>query len=260
MNFLTLTFQKIVLYLRINSSINSLYIIIIVSILFILYLVNIYYQTKVEHFKSLEESIISILDPSKDKKNKNKYYKIETPVISTEVEKIVIIDKPKEIKKEKRFIFIVPINNNKYLFYDKNKKNYLYLINDMNDHSYKIKIYNVKNNLVGKLLVNETHKFIFKLDCISVDNNINIEFYNNYEEAKVFVDNDDNYFYIKLLQNQSFNKYNHKRNKEYEIYVYSKKIGLIDYNGKVIVYEEYKKYLNLFGLTYILFDIVIYYT
>ena len=228
-----------------------------------MYLINVYYQTKVEHFKSLEENIISILNPpSKDKYNKQyklKYYKEPTIQNDTNVNNI-IINTPKEIKKEKRFIYIVPLNINKYLFYNKNKKNYLYLINDMNDHSYKIKMYNINNNLVGKLLIHETSKFIFKLDYISNDNNINIEFYNNYEEAKVFVDNDDQIFYIKLLQNQSFNKYNHKRNKEYEIYVYSKKIGLIDYNGKVIVYEEYKKYLNLFGLTYILFDIVVYYT
>ena len=170
------------------------------------------------------------------------------------VSKPIIIEKPKE----KRFIYIVPSNKNKFLFYDKNKNNYLYLIDDNNDNLYKIKLYDIHNNIVGKLLVHETNKFVFKLDYISEDNYINIHFYNDYEEAKVFVDNDDKYFYIKYLKNQKFNKYNHKRNKEYEIYEYSKKIGQIDYNGKVIVYEDSKKYLTVFGLTYILFDIINY--
>ena len=126
----------------------------------------------------------------------------------------------------------------------------------MNDHFYKIKLYDINNNVTGKLLIKETNKYIFKLDFISKDNYINIHFYNNYKEAKIFIDNDEKYFYVKYLDNQKFNKYNYKRNKEYEIYEYGKKIGKIDYNGKIIVYEEFKKYLNVFGLTYILFDIV----
>jgi hypothetical protein len=221
---------------------------IILYILLISFLIKLYNQKDIEHFRSLEDNIVTLFNPSYKDTTEIKYYKDNSLVDNK--------NNKEKNKKETRYIHVIPLNNNKYLFYNKNKEYFMYLTHDMNDHYYKIKLFNVQNNIVGKLLVQESNKFIFKLDFISDDNYINIHFYNDYEEAKIFIDNDSEYFYIKLLKNQKFNKYNHKRNKEYEIYEYSKKIGKIDYNGKVVTYEEFKKYLTIFGLTYVLFDIL----
>lgn len=229
-----------------NNKKYLLFFFILLILLILLFLINVYNQKNIENFKSFEDNIITLLNPKYKNNNEIVYYKDNSENINI----------PKSNKKETRFIYIIPLNKKKYLFYNKKKQNYLYLTNDFDNNLYNMNLYDIKNDLVGKLLINESSKFIFKLDFISKDNYINIHFYNDYKEAKIIIDNDSEYFYVKQLNNQAFNKYNHKRNKEYEIYEYAKKIGKIDYNGKVVVYEEFKKYLSVFGLTYILFDIV----
>ena len=225
---------------------------IIIYILFIVILYKYYNQKEIEHFKSLEDSVADLFNPPSKEHTEIIYYKNNQNKNSSNNTNNKDVN-----KKEMKYIYVIPSNKDKYYFYNKNKQYYMSLQNDQKEkHEHKIQLYDIHNKLVGKLLIQELNQYIFKLDYIREHNYINIYFYNNYEEAKVFIDNDSEYFYVKLIKDHKFNKYNYKRNKEYEIYEYSKKIGTIDYNGKISVQEEFKKYLTMFGLTYILFSII----
>lgn len=129
----------------------------------------------------------------------------------------------------------------KYKFYDKKYNNYMTLyIND-----YDIQIYDIDNNIIGKKINNKYNKYIFTLNMFN-NKNINFEIYNYYNDVKIYLDNSDKYFYVKYVNS---NKYN--------IYLFSKKIGKIIYKDdiksyKVIILEDYKIYINLFAIAFIL--------
>jgi hypothetical protein len=142
-------------------------------------------------------------------------------------------------KQETRIIYIEQTHNpSKYRFYDKNFNNYTNLyIDDKN-----IKLYDINNNIIGKLISEIYNKFTLSYDFYD-KNNIHIDFYNNFKELKLYIEDDDKYFYIKNIDNI------------YRIFLFNKNIGKIDYDNftyKIIVYEEYKNYLNLFAVGLIL--------
>jgi hypothetical protein len=230
--------------------------IILIILLFIIILIlfiNYYlYNNNIENFLSIEDGIINLFNPNyldnndiilyKEPENESKN-KNNTDIISN--------------KKETKFIYVLKVNNInknnfKYLFYDKNSKNYLSLTGNLEDKK-EINLYNIKNDIMGKLLYIEYNKYIFKLDIYN-DKNIYIDFYNDYNEIKIYMDDDDKYFYIKKNLNSKFNENNYNKIKEYNIFVYSKKIGKIDFNHKIIVYNDYKDYLNIFGIGYIILE------
>ena len=112
----------------------------------------------------------------------------------------------------------------------------------------EVKILDNSNILIGNLLSEKHNKFILNLDLYD-NRNLHIDFYNNFQECKLYLDDDDKIFFIK------------KKDGSYFIYLFSKFIGKInvDTTGrikknkyKVIVYDEYKIYLNLFGIGFIL--------
>jgi hypothetical protein len=142
-------------------------------------------------------------------------------------------------KQEKRYVYIEPTDNpSKYRFYDKNYNNYTNLYIDQQN----IKLYDPNNNIIGKLISEIYNKFTLNIDYYN-KNNIHIDFYNNFNELKLYVEDDDKYFYIKNIDN------------EYSIFLFNKNIGKIYYDNsyyKIIVYEDYKNYLNLFGIGLIL--------
>ncbi len=164
-----------------------------------------------------------------------------------------IIEKPK--KTEYKYIYIISNVKDSYIFYDKNKQDYMKILNNDNEH--KIKIMDNNKKIIGNLISDEPTKYIFTLKTFSENNYINYDFYDNYLECKITIDNDDQQFYIKQIANNSFNKYNINMNNEYDIYVYSKKIGKIDYNGKITIMDDFNKYINVIGIGYVLFFIVL---
>ena len=71
--------------------------------------------------------------------------------------------------------------------------------------------------------------------------NIIIEYYDKFNSIKIYLENDDKIFHI------------NKKNNNYIIKLYTLNIGSIiydEYNDiyKIIVLEDYKTYLNLFGI------------
>jgi hypothetical protein len=144
-----------------------------------------------------------------------------------------------ESKQEKRYIYIELTDNpTKYRFYDKNYNNYTNLYIDQQN----IKLYDPTNNIIGKLISEIYNKFTLNIDYYN-KNNIHIDFYNNFNDVKLYIDDDDKYFYIK------------SNDDDYSIFLFNKNIGKIYYDNsyyKIIVYEDYKHYLNLFGIGLIL--------
>lgn len=142
-----------------------------------------------------------------------------------------------------RYIYISETNDpSKYRFYDKNFNNYANLYIDQKN----IKLYDINNNIIGKLINEIYNKFTLNIDYYN-KNNIHIEFYNNFKELKLYIDDDDKYFYVKSIKSI---------NDIYTIFLFNKNIGKIYYdnsNYKIIVYEDYRNYLNLFGIGFILF-------
>ena len=202
--------------------------------------------TNVKENTGFLDKLSKITDPThKLVQNKVEIYKPETE------------EKKKNIipKKETKYIYIIQTKllksiypgDFKYSFYNKDKNNYMILTGNLKNKN-EIKVFDINNNVIGGLLYERYNNFIFYLKLLSNEDNnknINIEFFNNYKNAKIYLDNDDKEFYI--------NK--DKINKTlYDIFLFkNKKIGKIN-GGKVIVYEDYKIYLNAFGLAYILFE------
>ena len=144
------------------------------------------------------------------------------------------ISEPKKIK----YIYIGKNNTNKYNFYNKDYKIYIYLIYSEKNYQKNIFIKDYKNNNIGELINEKYNKIV--LNAIIYNNNINIEYLDNFNSVKLYLDNDDKIFFLKKNEN------------DYFIYLYSMKIGKIIYDEKkdlykIMVYKEYKDYLNLFG-------------
>ena len=114
---------------------------------------------------------------------------------------------------------------------------------------------NLNNKVIGNL-INEIHnKIILKIDYYKT--NIILEYLNNLNKIKIYLDNDDKFFYI------------YKNNKNlYNIDFYQLNIGYINLDKgkekdivsdnmyKISVDQKYKNYLNLFALGYILLHFV----
>lgn len=236
-----------------NLSILLLFLYILI---FIFIYLN-YYKTinnNIENFQTIEDSLALLLNPqyknqlnikTESMKRNDDLIKINSDITKNDIKEKEI----KEIKKnEIKYIYVLPQNQLNdhitYLFYNKFNKNYLKLKFYNKSNIFKIFLYNIHNNQVGKLLYYENNKYIFKLDFFN-DKNLNIDFFNEYKETKIYFDNDDKYFYIKE---------SNKKNKEYNIYLFNKLIGKINIDRKIFVFDEYKDYLNIFGITYILMD------
>ena len=221
----------------------TLLLLLILLIIIIIY-IKLNKRTFNENFTGFLDQLSKITDPThKIIQNKVEIYKPE--------------EKKKDIstKKETKYIYIIQTKlaksiypgDFKYSFYNKDRNNYMILTGNLKNKN-EIKLFDINNNVIGGLLYERYNNFIFYLKLLSNEDNnknINIEFFNNYKNAKIYLDNDDKEFYI--------NK--DKSNKTvYDIFLFkNKKIGKIN-GGKIIVYEDYKIYLNAFGLAYILFE------
>lgn len=228
---------------------------LILIIIIIIYLKKISRKQLTENFIDFLDTLSNIIEPNHIlPKNKIQLYKEEDK--ST---KDIEINKPIQ-KKETKYKYIYIVNSTiinsaypgdfKYIFYDNKRNNYMILKGNLKNKN-EIKLFDIKDTVVGGLLYERYNNFIFYLDIAPYNNNnINIEFYNNYKNVKVYFDNDNKEFYINRNNSNKF-----KTNKNlYDIYLFKNKhIGKID-GGKITVYEDYKKYLNAFGITYILFE------
>jgi len=188
-------------------------------------------NNNIEKFVGILEILSDIVDSKEkiEKTNNN----IELP---KENEKI-IEQEPSKI--ETKFIYISQIQNNdtlfKYNFYDKDYSIYMVLYESIKNYEKNILIKDSKNNMIGNKINEHYNKIIFSLDLYK--KNIVLEYYDNYNIIKIYLEDDDKIFTIK----------------NNEIYLYEMKIGQINYNNKtsyykIIVYEEYKTYLSIFGI------------
>jgi hypothetical protein len=225
---------------------NNIKIYIVLLLIFYIFLTICIYRffccnnKRKENFVGFLDFVSSITETNTEKKDKNiineeDIIKMEnTTLISNE-----IINK----KKIKKYIYISKINYNsniiKYNFYNKENDQYLNTIinNDINLN--KILIKDVSNNIIGKDINKIHNKIIINLNIYK--NNIIIEYYNKFNSIKIYLEDDDKIFYI------------NKKNDNYIISLYTLKIGSIIYDEnnniyKIIVLEDYKTYLNLFGI------------
>ena len=150
-------------------------------------------------------------------------------------------------KKVKKYIYISKMNYNstiKYYFHNKNNEIYLITILDTKNDLNKIIIKDTLNNIIGKYVNKIYNKITLKVDFYS--DNIIIEYYNKFYSMKLELEDDDKIFYI-----------NKKNNNNYNIKLYTLNIGNIIYDNnndiyKIIVIEDYKIYLNMFGIGFIM--------
>jgi Ca2+/Na+ antiporter len=188
-------------------------------------------NNRIENFVGILEILSDIVD------TKEKIEKTNNDIeLSKEGKKIIEKEPP---KKETKFIYISQVQNNdtlfKYNFYDKNYLMYMILYESIKNYEKNILIKDSKNNIIGNKINEHYNKIIFSLELYK--KNIILEYYDNYNYIKIYLENDDKIFTIK----------------NNEIYLYEMKIGKINYNNetsyyKIIVYEEYKTYLSIFGI------------
>jgi hypothetical protein len=190
-------------------------------------------NNRIEKFVGILEILSDIVD--------SKEQKVEEQNNGTELSKLTELSKNNEEppKRETKFIYISQVQNNdtlfKYNFYDKNYSIYMVLYESIKDYEKKILIKDSKNNMIGNKINEHYNKITFSL--ILYKKNIILEYYDNYNYIKIYLEDDDKIFTIRNNQ----------------IYLYDMKIGKINYNNetsyyKIIVYEEYKTYLNIFGI------------
>jgi hypothetical protein len=187
-------------------------------------------NNRIETFVGILEILSDIVD--------SKEQKVEEKNNSTELSELAK-DNEQPPKKETKFIYISQVQNNdtlfKYNFYDKDYSTYMVLYESIKNYEKNILIKDSKNNIIGNKINEHYNKIIFSLELYK--KNIILEYYDNYNYIKIYLENDDKIFTIK----------------NNEIYLYEMKIGKINYNNensyyKIIVYEEYKTYLNIFGI------------
>jgi len=213
---------------------------------------NILNNDKNEHFIGLLEIISNTVGGKYD--NRPKTY-IESN------------DNQELIKKETRHIYIKnnsnKSNNSKdYYLYNKKKYNYAKLNVNMNHN--KIAILDKNDNKLGNLTKHHYNDYYIESE-IFVNKEIIVNFINQYDDAKINIKDDDKYFYIKKIQNVNNDNIDLSDNDNsidmYIIYVYGLKIGKIKNISdkmhhsnnsifKIIVYEEYKEYLNIFAMVF----------
>jgi len=201
---------------------------------YILLLIHIYKNkfNNIEKFTGFLETLSKLVDNSNDTIIRQK--------------KEIIYEEKKEIKT--KYIYLSNELSDevidkfiKYYLYDKNNDFYMKIIGNLYDYDKNIEIKDIKNRLIGSLISEKYTTLKFKLDFYK-NNIINIEYKDNYKSVKIYLDDDDKIFYIIF------------KNNKYFVYLFNNiEIGIIkkdiDKNiYKIIVYEEYKLYLNLIAL------------
>ena len=243
---------------------NNIKIFIVLLLLFYIILVYLIYKyfcccNKNNNEKNLEKftDFLDILSGNNtnntNKKNKNniKYNinnKKNTNLIN-KIEKAIEQNPNKSIEIEKKFIYITEkkrndVSNNifNYNFYNKNDNNYMNLYGVFDNTNKIVKITDNKKNIIGYLENEKHNKYTIKTD-IFYNKTINAQLTNNFNEIVLSLDEDDKIFYIKKNKNG------------YDLYLYGKfigKINNINNKHKIITYSNYKEYLNLFGIGFIL--------
>jgi len=218
---------------------------LIFLLIYILLIIHIYKNkfNNIEKFTMFLETISNLVD--------NKSYNNTNNTNNNNMNNTKNNLKIKEIKQDIKIKYIYlsnelsdKINDNKYIkyyLYDKNNDFYMKIIGKLYDYDKKIEFKDIKDNIIGNLISEKYTILKFKMDFYK-DNIINIEYTNNYQSVKIYLDNDDKIFYII------------SKNNKYYIYLFNNlEIGIIKKDTdkniyKIIVYEEYKIYLNLIAL------------
>lgn len=162
---------------------------------------------------------------------------LSTPKKNVFIEKS--LNKEENIKKKIKYIFIKYISKDRVGFYNKNLNKYIEVYINNSNYKKNIIIKDLDSKVIGEIINQIYNKIIFKLSIYK--DYINIEYFNNFKSVKIYLDDDDKIFTI-----ESNNK-----NQVYIIKLFTLNIGKIRNNNniyKIMVYEEYKLYLNLFGL------------
>jgi hypothetical protein len=214
-------------------------ILIILYILLAIYLLkriknndNYIKNNSIENFVGILEILSDVVDDKKKVKEQNNDIELLKLEKSSK-------DNKEPPKRETKFIYISQNQNNdtlfKYNFYDKDYSKYMVLYESIKNYEKNILIKDSKNNIIGNKINEHYNKIIFSLELYK--KNIVLEYYDNYNYIKIYLEDDDKIFTIRNNQ----------------IYLYDMKIGKINYNNensyyKITVYEEYKTYLNIFGI------------
>jgi len=201
---------------------------------YVLLLIHIYKNkfNNIEKFTGFLETLSKFVDDSNDTIIKQKKEIIYEEKKEIKTKYIYLSDELSDIAKDK---FI------KYYLYDKNNDFYMKIVGNLYDYDKNIEIKDIKNSLIGSLISEKYTTLKFKLDFYK-NNIINIEYKDNYKSVKIYLDDDDKIFYIIF------------KNNKYFVYLFNNvEIGIIkkdiDKNiYKIMVYEEYKLYLNLIAL------------
>lgn len=202
-----------------NLKILSIFLIILYIIL-IIKLINL---NKIEKFTEFIKIFKVLSTPKKNEKN-------------VFIEKS--LDKEENIKKKIKYIFIKYISKERVGFYNKNLNKYIDIYINNNNYKKNIIIKDLDKKIIGEIINQIYNKILFKLSIYK--DYINIEYFNDFKSIKIYLDDDDKIFSIESNKNQA-----------YIIKLFTLNIGKITNNNniyKIMVYEEYKLYLNLFGL------------
>jgi hypothetical protein len=201
-----------------------------------------HYKKNIENFVDYIDYINELLDTNKNDKKDN-----TEPVEKTYIKKniknikseIIYLELSKDEKDDKDIK-----NTSIFYFYNSNKDKYMICKYTILNYQTELILTNLDNKVIGNL-INEIHnKIILKIDYYKT--NIVIEYLNNLNKIKIYLDDDDKYFYI------------YKNNNLYNIDLYQLNIGYISLDKskenmyRISVNEKYKNYLNLFAIGYIL--------
>jgi len=234
-----------------NNKNNIKIIIITLLLCYIIFAFNIYifYKNECRQYKQ-REHFISILELLSDTVG-GKYDKRREYI---NVKNQDIKEEEKIIKKEVRYIYIKKKSNEIYSLY--NKDNDIYAIIDINMNYNKLFINDINNKKIGELTKNIYNDYFIECD-IFPNKRIIAQFMNNYNDVKINIEGDNKYFYIKA-EKSNVQDFNQDFIQDFNIYLYALKIGKIKklkpQIHKIIVYIEYKKYLNVFGTVFSMLD------
>ena len=215
----------------------------LIIIFFILLLLIIYYtrDKNIEKFTGL----LDILSSNNNMINNSSNIPNNTIDTIDSIDSTnIIINNTNHFPRNIKYIYLKKIeNNNKYFFYNKNNDVYLSFLQSENNYQKKVIIKDLQNNIIGNLISHIYNKIIIKTSLYK--NNINIDFSNNFQTVRIYLDNDE----------KSFNII--KKDNNYIINNYMENIGKIKYDNtdniyKIMVYDEYKIYLNLIAIGFII--------
>jgi hypothetical protein len=225
------------------------YVLIIVLIIFFILILNLIYR---KYYDYDRENFIGFLELL----NYNTTTPAKQLIITPAKNEQKIEKKEKEKEKEKyKYIYIIDKNkdsNIEYIFLNKNNQPYMSFEGELNLKNIKFSLKNNNNKQIGKLDKMFYNKFVVSLSMYS--DNINIEFNNNYFNALCYIDGTDHIFYIKYLNKNLKNKKDSSEILHIFVDSYKLKIGSIhkeNQKWEIKVKDEYKTYLNMFGITFI---------